>query len=250
MSPRPDPGSTESRPPDTLVNFKPNKGFRGELKEGDGYITVKPKTAETLKRNRRNVSKKLLFSPDDETKRISFVSKIDELKEKYFIPDVMIDSFPVKTIRYFDTKPVLQTLTTPIKIRPKLTTPALKDSFPSQVSTGINLGIAFGWKFTLNYYQPKPNIFGQKGNKISFAPGIFYGIGSENLAKSNTRDPIITFERSALTHSIGGFGMLGFNSINIGYSFGWDFATGPGKSSWLYQGEMWHGIAFSIDLIK
>src|SRR5678815_2318855 len=80
VSPRPDPGSTESRAPDTLLNFKPHKGFWGEMKEGDEYITIKPKTKEALVNYRRDTATKLLYSPEDETRRISFISKVDELK--------------------------------------------------------------------------------------------------------------------------------------------------------------------------
>lgn len=248
-SPRPEDGGRETEAPDTLINFKPNRGFWGELKEYDGYSTVKPQH-DSLLYPFRDTTKKLLSSPENPEIRISFVSKIDILKNKYFIPDIILDSFSYRTVKYFDLKPVLQTLSTPIKIRPKLKDPALKDSFPSQVSTGVNLGIAFGWKFSLNYYQPKVNLFGLKGNKVSFTPGFFYGVGATSLSKSNTRNPTISIDRSALSHTIGGFGMFGFNSINLGYSFGWDFATGAGSSTWLYQGRIWHGVALSLDLIK
>jgi hypothetical protein len=44
--------------------------------------------------------------------------------------------------------------------------------------------------------------------------------------------------------------MLGYNNINFGYSFGWDYATGEGHNGWLYQGQLWHGITIGIDIIK
>lgn len=103
---------------------------------------------------------------------------------------------------------------------------------------------------THNVYNSKKNIFGQNTNRYSFSPGIFLGAGATDLKKSNTRNPAITFERKAAIIATGGFFMLGFNSINLGYSFGADFATGNGSKQWLYQGKMWHGIIFVIDIIK
>jgi hypothetical protein len=50
--------------------------------------------------------------------------------------------------------------------------------------------------------------------------------------------------------SIGEAIVFGFNNINLGYAFGWDNATGPSASSWIYKGKMWHGIILSLDLIK
>lgn len=50
--------------------------------------------------------------------------------------------------------------------------------------------------------------------------------------------------------SMGGFVMFGFDRINLGYTFGWDYATGSGRKQWLYQGQIWHGIVLALDLIK
>ena len=93
-------------------------------------------------------------------------------------------------------------------------------------------------------------MFGLKITQVSLTPGVFYGLSATSLTKGNTRKPVIDIERSALSHTVGGFAMLGFNNINIGYSIGWDFVTGPNKSAWLHQGRVWHGVAVSLDLIK
>jgi hypothetical protein len=93
-------------------------------------------------------------------------------------------------------------------------------------------------------------VFGLKVTTVSLTPGVFYGLSATSLTKANTRNPVIDIERSALSHTFGGFAMLGFNNINIGYSIGWDFVTGPNKSAWLYQGKVWHGVAIALDLIK
>lgn len=245
-----DPQPGDTRGADTLIGFKMLKGFKATVQDKEKYLVLKVGKDFNMTDSSRSIIKIPIVITDDLSKQIDFVGTVAQLKGKYFVPQIVYDSLPSGRICYFDSKPVLQTLTIPIKIRPKLTTPALKDSFPSQVETGVNVGVAFGWKFNFNFYKPTANIFGQKGNRISLTPGFFYGVGGTSLTKGNTRNPTIIFERKAFMHNLGGFAMLGFNTVNIGYTLGWDFATGPQKESWLYQGKVWHGVAFSIDLIK
>lgn len=175
--------------------------------------------------------------------------KFDNLNRMYFPETQLVVGGPYR-FRYFDTKPVLQALSIPLKIRPRLTSEALQDSFPSQAETSFNVGVSFGWKFTHNVYNARKNIFGQNTNRFSLAPGVFLGTGAVDLKKANTRGPAIDFERKAALITTGGFFMLGFNNINIGYAIGADFATGMKSEQWLYQGKIWHGIIFAIDLLK
>lgn len=83
----------------------------------------------------------------------------------------------------------------------------------------------------------------------SLSPGIFLGTGATDLKAANT-DPSIQIERKAALITTGGFVMVGFNSINFGYAFGGDFATGSKSKDWLYQGKMWYGVIFAIDILK
>jgi hypothetical protein len=172
-----------------------------------------------------------------------------DLVNKYYFPEM--DSFPTaKKLVYLDSKPVLQGIAITLKIRPKLNESSRLDSFPSQTETGFNPAIAVGWKFNYNIFKPKKDFWGRNLNQFSLTPGIFLGTGAVDLKKSNTRNPIIKFERKAAILSTGGFIMFGYNNINLGYSFGFDYATGTGKNSWLYQGKMWQGITIGIDIIK
>ena len=124
------------------------------------------------------------------------------------------------------------------------------DSFPSQAETGFNIALAGGWKFNINSYSSKKDLFGKNIRQFSLTPGWLLGAGAADLTKDNTRNPIIDFKRKAAIISTGGFIMLGYNTINFGYSFGWDFATGEGHKGWLYQGQLWHGITIGFDIIK
>jgi hypothetical protein len=167
---------------------------------------------------------------------------------KYYFPEP--DSFPdAFKLTYLDSKLVLQGLSIPLKIRPRLSGDMRLDSFPQQAETGFNPSIAFGWKFNLNIFKTEKDIFGKNLRQISFTPGWFLGTGAVDLKKANTR-PMIKFERKAALISTGFFFMLGYNNINMGYSFGWDYATSTGKKDWMYQGHIWHGITIGIDIIK
>lgn len=170
----------------------------------------------------------------------------------YYFPEVELDPNGSTADRfvYFDSKPVFQALTIPLKIRPQIRDFQLKDSFPSQVETGFNFAFAIGYKFVRNIYKADKNFLGQFTNRSSITPGFLVGAAATDLKKSNTRQPIIEFERKAPLISLGGFVMMGFNNINFGYVLGVDYAFGTGAHSWLYRGRAWHGIAIGLDIIK
>ncbi len=171
---------------------------------------------------------------------------------KYYFPESQLvpDSAIISKLKYLDIKPVLQGLTFPLKIRPKLTSPSLLDSFPQTVETAFSAALALGWKLSYNVFDSKENPWGQYTNSYSFMPGIFLGVGAEDLEKTNTRNPVITFGTKAATISYGLFFVVGYNRINLGYGLGWDHAFGEGSSSWLYQNKLWHGITVGVDIIK
>lgn len=107
-------------------------------------------------------------------------------KDFYFPPNIKgcnDSSIGKKKFWYFDTKPVFQALTIPLKIRPKLTKPELKDSFPGQAESGFNIGVAFGWKLNFNQFEKTKDIFGQNTHHYSITPGLFLGTGIASLKK-------------------------------------------------------------------
>ncbi|MEJ1938069.1 hypothetical protein WDZ92_48365, partial [Nostoc sp. NIES-2111] len=144
---------------------------------------------------------------------------------------------------------VLQTATIPLKIRSQINNAAYLDSFPSQVETGISIGFLVGNKITWNRYRTSANIFGQKTDKYSVTGGLLLSLGGTDLSTTTTR-PKIQIPRKAPTISYGGSIVLGINSINIGWAFGWDNPMGKNASTWVYKGKMWNGVIVSLDLIK
>ncbi|OUJ66855.1 hypothetical protein [Hymenobacter crusticola] len=178
------------------------------------------------------------------------------LIDKYYAPNsgspssAVSAASEVTALTYWDGKPVLQGISTVLKIRPKLDNYALKDSFPSQAETGFSPALAFGWKFSRNTFLTNKDLFGRNIRQLSITPGVLLGVGGVDLTKNNTRAPKIEFPRKALFISRGGFLSLGYNNINLGYAWGKDYATGEGSKGWLYRGETWHAIVFGFDIIK
>lgn len=221
---------------DSLYIYKINSAFKSKIDVKGDYLIVKSVQPQNLSL----YASSLLDNPPTGAKK--------DFIDQYYFPELSIGS-STKNLVYFDTKPVLQGLSIALKIRPKLEQKALLDSFPTQAESSFNPAVALGWKLNLNIYGAKKDVFGKNIKQISLTPGVFFGTGVAELKKSNTR-PVIDFERKAAITSYGGFLMLGYHTINLGYSFGWDYATGVGRKGWLYQGEMWHGITIGIDIIK
>lgn len=150
---------------------------------------------------------------------------------------------------YQDGKVVLQSATIPIKIRSSINNQNYLDSFPSQVETGFNVGFLSGYRFSWNKYRGNANIFGQTTDKYSITVGGIFSLGATDLSATTTR-PKIVFPRKTAMISYGLTTVVGINSINLGYAFGWDQAVGPKSSTWLFKGKLWNGIILSFDLIK
>lgn len=223
-----------------ITTYTAKKGFTAEIEinEDNGYLLISP---DEDSNNWDSTKVRKPFSLEG--------WRAANAGSQYYPETKHLENKDVKKFVYFDSKPQLQALTIPIKIRPKLS--GYLDSFPSQAETGFNLDVAFGWKFNiLNIYNGRKGIFGQATNTWSVTPGIFLGLGATSLSSANTRNPVITFDRSAPTISKGAYLMLGFNNINIGGAIGWDNATGIGGKEWLYQNKMWYGLIFGFDLLN
>lgn len=161
----------------------------------------------------------------------------------------LADNGGKSTLWYGDGKFVLQTASIPLKIRSSINNSQYKDSFPSQVESGFNVGFLIGGKKGWNRFRSATNIFGQTTDKFSVTGGFLLSTGAVDLNATTTR-PKIEFNRRSAMISYGCALVLGFNAINLGYAFGWDQAVGPKAGTWLYKGQLWNGIILSIDLIK
>ncbi|GAB3048587.1 hypothetical protein [Spirosoma pulveris] len=182
-------------------------------------------------------------------------------KPFYTVSD--LDSNPKKVFQYGDGKFVLQAINVTLKIRPKSQRDisyypatytasqiqAAIDSFPTQAEAGINLGLAFGYKFNYNRFRVVKDAFGRNTNQFSVAPAVMLGTGVTDITSTNTRI-LRLVSRKEPFFSFGGVVMIGFNNINIGYATGWDWAIGEHGDRWIYSGKRWNGIVIALDVIK
>jgi hypothetical protein len=140
----------------------------------------------------------------------------------------------------------IQALTIPLKFRPAVDD---KSKYPNNVETGINVGFAGGFKFTLNDYTTRKNIWNKNSVAYSLTTGALMGLGGTSL-KAAANAPGISPDRTSPTFTYGGFILFGINNINIGYAAGFDNIMGVGKHYWVYQNKLWQGVIISLDILK
>lgn len=237
-----------------ILEYTQLKGSqKAKITESPSYVSIKFDKPLARKSNNCSTGATLIIT-DYQAPLVFDVPASGSINNFYF--PAVFDKFDAcaipkrQSLWYFDTKPSLQALTIPLKIRPALNDQALKDSFPSQAEAGFSIGLSFGWKFNFNVITSQKDIFDQNIHRVSITPGFVLGSGVTELKKANTRNPVIEFERKAAVVTTGGFIMVGFDRFNVGYSFGADWATGKGSGAWLYQGRLWHGIILALDIIK
>lgn len=147
-------------------------------------------------------------------------------------------------LRYWDTKFTVAPLTVPLKFRGKIGDGSV---YPAQLETGVNIGIAPAIKKTYNVFNPQTKVFGNSLNQYSFSLGPMINMGGTDL-KAASNAPGLKLDRKAATLSYGLAFVFGVNKISLGYAIGKDKVLGEGKSYWVYQDKIWHGILFSVSL--
>lgn len=151
------------------------------------------------------------------------------------------------TLKYSDHKPTFQTLTIPFKLRGETS------GLASTVSTGVNVGLAYGYQW--NYISVEPiysnTDFKMKGydkKKTSFTAAPFLGLTTIALTPKNTEETIES-DKTVMGISFGGTSVFSFNKLNLGLAIGLDYGFSDSKN-WVYQGKPWVGIVFGLDIIK
>ena len=227
---------------DTLTEYSNKKRAKVKLEDKGHYLIIKnyPTKIALFDSSLQHINKPL----------VSFPAEMERL-ESLFFPSGGYSTEEVKRLVYDDGRVFISGLTFPVKIRPALDVDVnrYKDSLTTQVETGISLGVAVGYKFSRNWFNSNKNYAGQYTNRVSVAPGGFLSLGATDLKKINMGYQI-SADRKAVVLSYGGAIVLGFNSVNIGYAFGFDHLLNNVRKYWLYQGKLWHGVTFGIDVIK
>lgn len=221
-------GSTDSL--DRLDIYTVKKTYKSKITDKTDYylIATGPKSRET--------PKVIGFSP--KTEMLS--------RDKLFYNPENIIVENKQSFRYLDGKFAIQTLSIPLKFRK-----ALDDGtkYPAQVETGVNIGFAPVYKWSLNVFNPTKKIMGRPLNSYSVNLGGLLNLGTTDL-KIASNAPGLKSDRKSGTFTYGTFVMFGINNINFGYAIGWDKIIGEGHSYWVYQNKLWQGIVVALDIIK
>lgn len=218
-----------------IIEYKPKKCFFGTADAKTDYILIKSDNMPDL-----DSISGITLKPGEVT--ASYIDKID----LYYYPENRDFTKPKKSLQYFDTKFGVQTLTIPLKFRRSVGNDLVN---PKTVETSFNVGLAPGIKFAANFYTKDKNYLGTNNTQIALTAGPHFGIGSAAL-KSASNAPNLISDRTAPMFSYGGYIVLGFNNINIGFAIGEDFIMGTGKDNWVYQGKTWTGLIIALDVIK
>lgn len=152
-----------------------------------------------------------------------------------------------KALAYTDRRHVLQGLSVALKIRSEVKG---DDSLPGTAETGFNPAVAYGYQYRRMRYSTYKNAFGNNTSSIGLTGGVFLGASAVALKSSTTRGEDIAIDRNAPAASLGLFGLVGFDKINVGLAVGIDHAFRDRSEDWLYQNKPWVGFLIGLDLIK
>jgi hypothetical protein len=142
-----------------------------------------------------------------------------------------------------------QALTVPVQFRPRL-----NEFTPATASGNFNIGVGWVHKFTRVTYR-KFELGGSKNfssnvlNNFSISPGIFIAPSVISLTSANTNGNVKN-NMSVLGSTAGILGVVGYNNLNMGLAVGFDKTYGALDKTWIYNGNLWIGLVFSIDFLK
>lgn len=152
--------------------------------------------------------------------------------------------------RYWDIRPVFQTLSIPIKFRPAT------GDIKSAASASFNVGFTYAFKFTHNTYKRvlwqdggSSAFLAHRQTKMTYAAGPFLGPTVVDLKAGNTNG-VVTKDRSVVGATYGIIGIVGYNELNAGLAIGCDNVFHTEKGSWIYNKKLWLGVVIAIDIIK
>ena len=244
--------STESLTTSKVEAFSSDKKMQVSVEESNGMLLIKKVAAETNNFvKKEDVQTSLTIDPLHAQLQATgkfYFSEAMYPNNSNGTPNTNYTGTPSK-LMYSESRVVLQALSIPLKLRPKISNARYKDSLPTQVETGFNAGFATGIKKTWSTFKADPNVLGLNTTKISATTGIFFNIGGTDVRRLTT-NYTIPVDRKEPFLSHGFFLMLGVNNINLGYAVGTDRLLSKNKETWVYQNKLWHGIIVALDIIK
>ncbi|UFH54673.1 hypothetical protein [Spirosoma sp. KNUC1025] len=128
------------------------------------------------------------------------------------------------------------------------------------MTTGVNAGVALGFKNNNNIYTPYYKLGKDNNNRITrllinhklttigFTPAIFAGLTTIGLSEKNT-SPTIGQERTVLGINYGVLFAVNINKFSLGGAIGFDTGFGKDSKSWVYQNKPWLGLVVGFDFL-
>lgn len=221
-------GSTPS-----IKYFVTNKSIKAKIEEKEGFVTLSKIIDDT-----KIVEKRIQSDLDRGLVTSSYFAPLDLRNGTNFNTD--------EKLIYYEISPVFQAISIPFKYVPK------ENGLPYQVSTAVNTGFAYGWKFGRNSFTR--TYFGNKflntvKRQYSITPGFFAGPTTVKLTPASTNN-YISSDRTVLGWNVGVMAVIGVGKFNIGFATGWDDAWGGEGNQWIYDGSQWYGLVLALDFIK
>lgn len=138
----------------------------------------------------------------------------------------------------------LDLLTIPFRLRPAM------QGVPLQLNTNINASAYLGYRndyHIISYKKGKLKQSDRTVHHYGYSAGLFSGIGNTFMSPTNTAGAI-NQEYDGVTWLKGIAGFVAVNNYTLGVAIGMDHLLDENNNTWIYQGKLWYGLAFGINL--
>lgn len=135
-------------------------------------------------------------------------------------------------------------LTIPLKYRPA------NAGVPAQLNANLNGAAFLGYRtdqYTIRYAASPFSRQERHVDHFGYSVGIFSGIGNTFMSPTNTMDRIQQ-EYDGVVWNKGVAAMFAINNFTIGLAIGVDHLLDKNKAVWIYQGKVWYGLSFGLNL--
>ena len=135
-------------------------------------------------------------------------------------------------------------LTIPLKYRPA------NGDVPAQLNANLNGAGYIGYRkdnYTIRYVKSPMRVAERHLDHLGYSFGFFSGIGNTFMSPTNTRN-ILQQEYDGVVWNKGLAAMFAINNFTMGLAVGVDHLLDNNKSIWIYQGKIWFGLSFGLNL--
>ena len=135
-------------------------------------------------------------------------------------------------------------LTIPLKYRPA------NGDVPAQLNANLNGAGYIGYRedsYRIGYTKSPARVAERHVDHLGYSFGFFTGIGNTFMSPTNTRN-LLQQEYDGVVWNKGLAAMFAINNFTVGLAVGVDHLLDRNKSIWIYQGRIWYGLSFGLNL--